>query len=511
MSPGLRRYLYVTAACTGAAIMIVEILGAKMLAPYLGTSHFVWTAQIAVTLMALAVGYYAGGVLVDRSSNLNSLYACILGAAVYLAVTILLAEPIAYACLSFKLAMGTLLASTLLFFVPLALMAMVGPFLIRVLTSSIQGVGGNVGRLTAISTLGSFVGTLLIGYVLIPFLPNSYTMYFTSALLTALSLAYMLVWNWNKRSAMPMAMAAGLGLALGYWGIHRDLNHPFHQMEELERKNSDFGMLQVLQERNGFRRIYMNDYLWQNTYDISQKKSQSMFTYMLHDLAVAYTPQIQSVLCIGMGVGIVPMDFARAGAKVDLVEINPAVVPIAQTHFNFEPDKFNLIIGDGRYFVNQCTNQYDAIILDAFLGDSSPSHLMTREAFQAMRRVLKPEGVLVINCFGDFEPGRDFLVASLDKTLGSVFASVRCHNDHNGGNVFFAASPKPSMKIVRQTGLDHVHPEVRGAVERAFLRIVPTNPARGLILTDNYNPVEFYDAANREEIRRYLAQAARSY
>ena len=67
---GLRRYLYFTAATTGAAIMIVEILGAKMLAPYLGTSHFVWTAQIAVTLVALAIGYYAGGRLVDRSPQL---------------------------------------------------------------------------------------------------------------------------------------------------------------------------------------------------------------------------------------------------------------------------------------------------------------------------------------------------------------------------------------------------------------------------------------------------------
>ena len=64
---GLRRYLYITAALTGAAIMIVEILGAKMLSPYLGMSHFVWTAQIAVTLVALASGYYVGGRLADRA------------------------------------------------------------------------------------------------------------------------------------------------------------------------------------------------------------------------------------------------------------------------------------------------------------------------------------------------------------------------------------------------------------------------------------------------------------
>ena len=79
---GLRRYLYMTAAVTGAAIMIVEILGAKMLAPYLGTSHFVWTAQIAVTLVALACGYYAGGRWVDRSPRLGRLYGAVAAAAV---------------------------------------------------------------------------------------------------------------------------------------------------------------------------------------------------------------------------------------------------------------------------------------------------------------------------------------------------------------------------------------------------------------------------------------------
>src|SRR6266516_6046297 len=172
MSPGLRRYLYFTAAVTGAAIMIVEILGAKMLAPYVGTSHFVWTAQISVTLVALATGYYAGGRLVDRSAKLGRVYGCVLLAAIYLCLSVLIVKPVAYWGLEYILALGSLLASAFLFFVPLSLLSMVGPFFIRMLTSAVSGVGGNVGRLTAVSTLGSFIGTLLIGYLLIPFFPN---------------------------------------------------------------------------------------------------------------------------------------------------------------------------------------------------------------------------------------------------------------------------------------------------------------------------------------------------
>src|SRR5579871_895973 len=111
ISSGQRNYLYVTAAVAGGAIMIVEILGAKMLAPYVGTSHFVWTAQIAVTLVALAAGYYAGGRLVDHALRLGRIYWAILAAAVYLGLSGFIVGPVAEWCLNFNLEIGTLLAS----------------------------------------------------------------------------------------------------------------------------------------------------------------------------------------------------------------------------------------------------------------------------------------------------------------------------------------------------------------------------------------------------------------
>ncbi len=166
ISDGLRKFLYFTAAVTGAGILVVEILGAKMLSPFLGTSHFVWTAQIAVTLIALSAGYYAGGWLVDQSPKLGRLYYAVLGAAVYLAATVPMVKPICLKLMKLPLAWATLLASGFLFLIPLALLAMTGPFLVRLLTESVRSVGLSVGRLSAISTLGSVCGTLLIGYVL---------------------------------------------------------------------------------------------------------------------------------------------------------------------------------------------------------------------------------------------------------------------------------------------------------------------------------------------------------
>jgi spermidine synthase len=505
LSLGLRRYLFVTAAITGAAVMIVEILGAKMLSPYVGLSHFVWTAQIAVTLVALACGYYAGGKLADRTQQLPKLYWALLGAAAYLSVTVLICEPVAYWCLDFNLAVGSLLASTILFFIPLALLAMTCPFLVRIITSSVTGVGGNVGRLTSISTVGSFVGTMLIGYVAIPLLPNSFTMFATSGLLFLACAGYF--GFFQRKLATPLLALAVMATAIGL-DVHRERTRDYKYVIELFRGNSHFGQLQVLDMREGSARYYLNDNLYQNTYDPDRKQSRSAFTYLLAGLARAYTTNVQDVLCIGMGMGIVPMDFANRGARVDIVEINPAVVPVAQRFFGFDPSKVHITIDDGRHYLNRCRKKYDVIVLDAFLGDSSPSHLLTHEAFAAMAHVLRPGGTLSINSFGDLEAGRDYFTASLAKTLKSVFAGVRIHDCGNGG-IFFAATDRPDPVFVHEPELTNVHPDARKDTAMGFADVVQTAPDHGRVLTDNYNPVEFYDARNREEIRRRLAASAR--
>ncbi len=505
LSPALRCYVYFTAAVTGAAIMVIEILGAKMLSPFVGLSHFVWTAQIAVTLVALACGYYVGGRLADRSQHLARLYWAIMGAATYLILTVLMCEPVAYWCLDFSLAFGSLLASTILFFIPLALLAMTGPFLVRVITSSLAGVGGNVGRLTSISTLGSFAGTLLIGYLMIPLLPNSVTMYLTAAALLVVCTLYFGIYRF--KSAAPLLIILALSAVIGL-AIPRGLNHRYQWVVELFYGNSHFGQLQVLDTREGTYRYYLNDYLTQNTYDTERKQSVSHFTYMLSGLARAYTTNINEILCIGLGVGIVPMDFARQGAQVDVVEINPAVVPVAVRFFDFQPEKLRVTIDDGRHFLNRCRKQYDVVILDAFLGDSSPSHLLTRQAFASIRRVLRPGGTLVINAFGELEAGHDFFAASLNKTLKAVFSSVRIHTNGDGG-LFFVATDRSELAFVHQPNLEGVHPAVLHDTETSYARVVNTVPEHGRVLTDDYNPAEFYDARNREALRRKLAISAR--
>ncbi|MBM3821284.1 MAG: methyltransferase domain-containing protein [Verrucomicrobia bacterium] len=505
-TPGLRRYLHLTAMLSGAAVLVVEILGAKMLAPFVGTSHFVWTAQIAVTLVSLAFGYQLGGWAADRTPKLGLYYTFLAAAGLALVLCMPLVEPMAYACLKFPLPLAALLCSAGLFVVPLTLMATTVPFLIRVMARSVENVGSQAGRLSAISTLGSVGGAVMIGYVLLPLLPNSITLGLTAALLAVLGLIYALIWGRaGKHLALPVAtlFVSAAMTAITY----RAESHPrFKGMKEIARHNSNFGQLQVLEglDSGDPRRIYLNDYLVQNTYDRERKQSTSLFTFMLHGLAKAYTEKLDRALCIGLGIGIVPMQLAREGTQVDVVEINPDVIPLAQRYFDFDPALMKIAVGDGRQYLNQGETRYDAVILDAFLGDSSPSHLMTREAFAAMRRRLEPHGVLVINSFGDFAAGADFFVGSIDQTLRAVFKQVRIHASGNG-NVFFVASDRENLSILRTFDFDAVYGGVRHQARDAFSSVRENPLGSGRVLTDDFNPVDFYDAVNREKMRRNLA------
>src|ERR1041385_5424165 len=252
-------------------------------------------------------------------------------------------------------------------------------------------------------------------------------------------------------------------------------------------------MLQVLDPRFSApdsrfaqTRYYLNDNLVQNTYDPQTRQSESAFTYLLSGLARAYTTNISDVLCIGLGVGIVPMDFARQGARVDVVEINPAVVPVGTRFFDLQTNQIHLTIGDGRHFLNRCRKQYDAVLLDAFLGDSAPSHLMTREAFESVRRVLRPGGVLVINTIGHLERGKNFGTASLSRTLRTVFPGVRIHSCQDGV-VAFVATDHADPVFVHSLDFSVIHPDVLAPARCALTSLAETSPEDGRVLTDNFN------------------------
>src|SRR5262249_32769834 len=150
----------------------------------------------------------------------------------------------------------------------------------------------------------------------------------------------------GRPATAPLGVVVVVGLS-AWFGARHASKADYQRFVEKFFGNSHFGQIQVLDRPDGSVRYYLNDFLVQNTYDPERKQSVSQFTYLLSGLARAYVTNVDDVLCIGLGVGIVPMDFATHGAHVDVAEINPAIVPVGARFFGLDANKLHITIDDG--------------------------------------------------------------------------------------------------------------------------------------------------------------------
>ncbi|MGR8934214.1 MAG: fused MFS/spermidine synthase, partial [Gammaproteobacteria bacterium] len=159
--------LYLTVFMTGAAVMVIELLGTRMIAPFYGASLYVWSSLISVTMIALAIGYFAGGRWADRAKRTGLSLIITLAALLTLLVP-WATRPILMATDPLGLRAGAFVSSLLLFSPSLTMLGMVGPFAVKLATSRLDGVGSSSGSIYAVSTVGSVIGTLLLGFFLFP-------------------------------------------------------------------------------------------------------------------------------------------------------------------------------------------------------------------------------------------------------------------------------------------------------------------------------------------------------
>lgn len=192
---GLRWYLILTAALCGALVMVIQVLGSRAIGPFFGVSLFVWTSLITVTLVALAAGYAFGGWLADRRSSPDYLYAIILVAGLMTAATPLFKVAALKACLPLGLRFGSLASAFLLFGPALFLLGCVSPHVVRIAAREMKNIGRTVGNLYAISTTGSFIGTLATGFFLIAYLGVNRIFMLAGFLLIALSVGYFVLFR----------------------------------------------------------------------------------------------------------------------------------------------------------------------------------------------------------------------------------------------------------------------------------------------------------------------------
>ncbi|HSD60489.1 MAG TPA: fused MFS/spermidine synthase, partial [Burkholderiales bacterium] len=187
---GFIPYLVLTAFVCGGLVMVIEVLGSRVIGPFFGVSLFVWTALITVTLVALAAGYAAGGHLADRRSSPDWLYGIILLAGFAVLLVPLAKAPVLKACLPLGLRAGALTSAAALFGPSLFLLGCVSPYVVKIAARELQSLGRTVGGLYALSTVGSFVGTVATGFFLIAFLGVNHIFLLTGAALVALGAGY---------------------------------------------------------------------------------------------------------------------------------------------------------------------------------------------------------------------------------------------------------------------------------------------------------------------------------
>jgi len=408
------RYLLASLFVTGAASLALEIVGARLISPFYGSSIYAWSALITTTLAALAVGYAWGGRLADRTPHLT-LFARLLSAAgLTVAAIPYLREPILRASAPLGVRLGALAASAVLVGPALALLGTLGPAATRLTATGAADAGRRSGDAWAVSTAGSVLGAALTGFVLVPHWPLSRILLGVAAALLALG-------AWGSRLSTrrpPLAELAACAACVFLAVRASDAT----ARGVLERVESVYGRLEVA--GGSQKRYLLVNGTVQSSMDLGTGLSDSDYDRSLEWL-LALRPGGRRALELGLGAGLLPTALERDGLTVDVFELDPAVVDAARRWFGYAP-RGRVTIGDARALLEtEGGGPWDYMILDAFGAESPPAHLFTEEAFARMRSSLAPGGVLAINLVTEIDgPGGDAWRAVL-KTLARSFPNAR--------------------------------------------------------------------------------------
>lgn len=474
----------------GAAVMVLELVGARILAPFCGTSLVVWTGLIGLVMASLALGYWLGGKLADRRPEARVLSGLIALAAVLVAATAVTKIPL----LEFLASRETgprlmVLGATLALFAPAAaLLGMVSPFAVRLAVRDAASAGATSGRLYALSTAGSIVGTFAAGFYLIAALGTTAILLAVAAFLLLLSL---LAW----RGGIKAKIAAGAVIVLcglGLWA--NDASLAAAGVEDIDTAYGRLLVYQGIAPESGrpIRLMTTGPSRCQSAVYLDAPDELALPYTRFFALALTMVEQPRRVLVLGGGGYSFPRHVLSAfpQAAVTVVELDPGVTAIARKHFGLADDpRLTIAHEDARAFVNRDSGPYDLIYLDVFGTDYLPPfHVVTREAARRLSALLAPGGVVVVNAIGaPAGPGGRFL-RSLAATFAGVFAETAVYalagpgREGDEQNVMLTARQEPGPA-----------PVPANAEARAFLAGRIDDPAGtdAVPLTDDHAPVEW--------------------
>jgi predicted membrane-bound spermidine synthase len=509
---GLLLFLAVTALLCGATVMIIEVLGSRVIGPFFGASLYVWTSLITVTLVALAAGYWTGGILSDRSRHsIDLLYGLIAMAGILILFVPLLKSPAIKLVLPLGLRMGSLASAGLLFGPALLLLGMVSPLIIRIAVRETSGIGRTVGLFSSISTAGSFIGTVCTGFILIAYFNVDRIFIVTGSGLLILSAVYSVFFR-HSWVLVPLLL---LPLFVPEGGAMRTKLLPDGtRLTRVFFKDSFYGNMQVFDYSNGDKRTrkLVVDATVQGGIDTDSGASVSEYPYFLQFIPRTINPNGKECLVVGLGAGVIPMWYERQGVRTDVVDIDPLVFDVARRFFAFSVSGES-IVEDARYFLNRTEKRYDYVILDVFNGDSTPFHVLSKEALMMLKQRMAPGGVLGINVWGNLR-GDTFMTASIVQTLKEVFRTVDIYPDFDvsasvaiGNLELFAYDRIPVRIDPARLAIYEVHPAVGNIRDLMLEKFEFPLNTPAITLTDGYNPIDFFDVKTREYNRKRIMEA----
>jgi spermidine synthase len=425
-------------AC-GAALMGLEIAAARVLAPVLGNSIYVWGSVISIVMVALSLGYWLGGLVADAYGAGRVMPVMIAGAGLSTAAVPLVAAVTLAPAASLGPRLGSLAASALIFFVPSILLATVSPLGVRLVASrGLDRIGRSAGSLYAVSTAGSIAGTLATSFWLIPLMSLEPLIVWTGVLLCATALVSLALRDHDAGELAATAagsryratrwltvLIAGSALALSGWTLVDVAPAPARNAlgeRIVFRADSQYHRITVTEDETArhlrFDRSHQSAVSLDDGYE-----SVIRYPDYLH-LALAVQPDARDVLVLGLGGGTVSKRYWRdyPEVHVDSVEIDPVVVDVARTYFDLPEDpRLVVYVQDARRYVQATDRTYDIIIVDAYNADSLPYHLTTEEFFGEVDGLLKPGGVVAYNIIASPEGSRSRLFRSIHRTAGGVW------------------------------------------------------------------------------------------
>lgn len=465
------------------AVLMLEILSLRLVAPYLGLTLETNTAVIGFALASIATGSWLGGRASDRIAPQR-----LIGPALLLAgVVVLFVGPVVRGtgeAVRGGDASAVLLMAAAAIFVPAALLSAVTPMVIKLQLANLTETGSVVGRLSGIGTLGALVSTFATGFLLVAAMPTTVILLSLGGLLVLLG-AVLTIKLRNFRAVAAAALLAIFGAyASTVLPPPCDVETAYHCASIVPDPAISTG------------RTLKMDTLLHSYVDLADPTflQYSYIRGLVSGVDALLPPGPVQALHIGGGGITYPryLDATRPGSQSLVLEVDQGVIDLDVAELGLKLDgNVDIAVMDGRVgLAKQAANSRDLVVGDAFGGLAVPWHLTTKETVQDIERVLRSNGVYAVNII-DYPPlafarAEVATIASVFKHIG-VIARPDVLSGRAGGNLVVIGSNRPLPQDSIRANLAQRAPELSliadVAATRAFTR-------RAMILTDDYAPVD---------------------